>query len=102
MRPLNLSHLGITDPKCGNHEPHRRYSHQKSETDYAKRHGVIRVVYMDVQREAREQPKPTGQSKRHEHRYANEMFRQHLDWSESNLRWNFQVLRKSSTYEMFH
>ena len=66
-----------TELECGNQEPHRRYSHQEPEADYAKwRYGVILVVYLDVQREVREHPKPDGQSKRHEHRYANEMFHQ--------------------------
>ena len=63
-----------TELESGDHEPHRRHSHQEPEADYAKwRHEVI-VVYVDVQREVWRQQKPDGQSKRHEHRYANEMF----------------------------
>jgi hypothetical protein len=64
-----------TELERGNHEPHRHYSHQEPEVDFANRNDVIGGVYLDVQREARENhPKPDDQSKRHEHRYANEMF----------------------------
>jgi hypothetical protein len=67
---------GATKLVCGNYEPHRRYSHQEPEADYARCYHVIRVVHVDVQSEVLERPKPDHQSKHHEHCYTNEMFHQ--------------------------
>jgi len=82
----------------GNYEPHRSYCHQEPEADYARCYYVIRVVHLDVQSEVLEPAKPDDQSKRHEHRYANEMFHQPSCSEASPFERILSFIRSASVY----
>lgn len=88
-----------TELESGDHEPHRRHSHQEPEDDRAEGNARLKraPVYV-AQKDALKRPKPDGQSKRHEHRYANEMLHHVCVFRNSPFERSLSLSRSSSVY----